>query len=108
MYQKALEIDERIGDEPGIATDYGNLASVCVRKGEVARALEYYEKALKITERTSDRHGVACIYFNLGSLYVDLGNRVQARVHYEKAKALYEMVGDVRMAQDAARALQSL
>ena len=108
MYEKALEIGRRIGDEPGVARLYGNLAVVCDKKGDTAGALEYNDKSLNLRERIGDKHGAAASYFNLGHLYRQTGDSDQARRHFEKAKALFEMLGLSREAQKAAQALQTL
>ena len=109
MNEKALAIKQRIGDERGVATRYGSLATCYRQKGDIARAMEFHRKDLAITERIGDHHNAAISYFNLGNLYREnIGDLAQARAHYEKAKALYEMVGDVPRAQQAARALRGL
>jgi len=108
MHQKALEIHERIGDEPGVAWAYGNLADAYQEMGDVGQALTYYHKALEIKERISDWIGAADNYFNLGRLYRDQGELERARAQFEKAKVLYEMVGASRGAQRAARALRGV
>ena len=74
----------------------------------MAQALVYYHKSLEIQERVGDWPNAAITYFNLGSLYSKQRNRKQAHTHYEKAKALYEMVGDLQHALQAAQALRRL
>ena len=109
MFEKALEIMQRIGDEPVVARQYGNLGICYGEKGDVARELESYRKSLDIKERIGDRHGAANTYYNLGGLYRDeIDDRGQARAHFEKAKALFDTVGDVPHAQQAAVALRQL
>ncbi len=109
MYEKALKIMKRIGDEPGVTRQYGNLAICYQQKGRVALALEFYRKSLDIMEAIGDRHGAAVLYFDIGTLYRDeIGNNDEARAHIEKAKALFEMVGDEQGAQKAAKALRDI
>ena len=47
MYQKAVEIDQRTGDEPGLAADYGNLGTVHLELGNYTQAIEMHQKALE-------------------------------------------------------------
>ena len=108
MYEKALGIHRRIGDVPGMARHFGNLATIYTQKGNTAKALEYHDRSLKIAERIGDQNTSAHQYLNLGNLYRQTGDRDQARRHYEKAKALFEMLGLSREAQEAARALETL
>ena len=95
----------RIGDEPGVARQYDNLATVYQDIGDMAEALQYHHKDLAITERVDDRHNAAISYFNLGTLYRDLGELEQARAHYEKVRPLFEVLVVKQWRQQAAHVL---
>jgi tetratricopeptide (TPR) repeat protein len=110
MYEKALAIMQLIGDEPGMSRQYNNLATCYQSMSDTALKLEFYGKSLEIKVRLGNHEGAAVTYFNMGLLYGrDIGDHAQAHIHFEKAKALFEIVGDMESAQQAATlALQEL
>jgi len=109
IMEKNLAIFKRIGDEPHMAVTYGNLAALYLEKGDTTSALEGYHNALDIKERIGDHYGAAIDYANLGKLYSGkIGCAALARQHLEKAKALFELMGNTKEAQQAARILRSL
>ncbi len=53
-------------------------------------------------------HDARAHFKNLDNRRCRSGSTSATRAHFEKAKALYEMIGDARNAQDAARELREL
>jgi len=93
-YGRSLAIDERVGDEYGMAPTFNNLGLVCHDIGEWERAVEYYKRSLAILEKVSDKHGMAAIFNNLGLVYHDSGEWDRAIEYYERSLAILEKVGD--------------
>ncbi len=50
VFDRALEIDERIGDVQGMAANYANLGSVCRQRGNLGKAERLFNAALEIDE----------------------------------------------------------
>lgn len=51
MYEKVLEIEERLGRPDSIANAYGNLGLVYQERGDNKKAKEYWEKALALFKK---------------------------------------------------------
>jgi predicted ATPase len=51
MYREAMEIDERLGHETGLAMRYGNLGDALCDVGEFSEALDNFDKAAAIDRR---------------------------------------------------------
>lgn len=73
-YNEALTILEKLGDNKGVAANYGNIAAVYQRQGVSLKAIDYLKKALKIFNREKDDYGVAVSNINLGVMYFDIGD----------------------------------
>jgi tetratricopeptide (TPR) repeat protein len=100
MYQRSLEIDERMGDVHGMVGTWVNLGVVYADKGEWERAIEVYQRCLETFERVGDMHGMAKTWVNLGSVYIRRGEWERAIEMYESCLETFECVGDVHgMAQ---------
>gem|GEM_PF-2758103 len=50
VFNRALEIDERMGDVEGMAANYANLGHVCRRRGNLGKAEKMFSAALEIDE----------------------------------------------------------
>jgi hypothetical protein len=48
MHKKSLVIEEKLGRQEGMASEYGNLGNVYKRRGELDGAEEMYHKALAL------------------------------------------------------------
>jgi serine phosphatase RsbU (regulator of sigma subunit) len=95
-HQKALTIQERIGDQQGIAACYNNIGNIHHNQGRYAEALEAYQKALAIFERIGDQQGIASSYNNIGDIHKAQGRYAEALEAYQKALAIRERIGDQR------------
>ncbi len=50
VFDRAVEIDERIGDVQGMAANYANLGNVCRQRGKLGKAEKMFNAALEIIE----------------------------------------------------------
>jgi len=58
VYQKALEINEKLGRLEGMANQYGNLGVLYELRGAVGKAREYWEKAVGLYKQIGIPHMV--------------------------------------------------
>jgi tetratricopeptide (TPR) repeat protein len=58
IYQKALEIDEKIDHLEGVARHSSNLGLVYQKHGDISKAREYWEKAVELYKRIGMPHMV--------------------------------------------------
>ena len=59
MLKKSLAINEKLGRQEGMASQYGNLGLIYRTRGELDRAEEMLKKSLAIFEKVGRREGVA-------------------------------------------------
>jgi hypothetical protein len=73
MYHRALEINERLGDQAGLATSYHQLGTLETARGSAAAAIDWYVKAFIIRarldnpQRTDDLRAIAAERHRLGT-----------------------------------------
>jgi tetratricopeptide (TPR) repeat protein len=92
-HRKALETDERLGHQQGMATCYGNLGVIYNTRGDLDRAEEMHRKALEIHERLGHQRGMARHYGNLGVIYKTRGDSDNAEEMLCKALEIHERLG---------------
>jgi class 3 adenylate cyclase/TPR repeat protein len=93
-YQKALSINEEIGDKDGIARNLGNIGNVFNELSDYPKALEFYRKALQIFEEIENKHDIAPSLGNIGMMYWNLSDYTKAIEYYQKAMIIYEEIGN--------------
>jgi tetratricopeptide (TPR) repeat protein len=78
-YRRSLDMQERIGDEPGSAVSWLRLGRVAHVRGDLVRAAGCYRRSLAVHERLGDQHAIARCCTYLGRLAHDQGHLI-ARV----------------------------
>jgi tetratricopeptide (TPR) repeat protein len=68
QYQRSLDINERLGDQAGMAASYGQLGILAHVRGDYDEAARQYQRSLDIFERLGDQAGIATSYSQLGNL----------------------------------------
>ncbi len=76
QYQRSLDINERLGDQAGMARSYHHLGMLAQRRGDYEEAARQYQRSLDIEERLGDQAGMASIYSQFGSLVAERGGPV--------------------------------
>jgi len=91
---EALDIDQNLKDEVGIARDYWNIARTYQIQQDFTTSLEYLSKARKIQEQyndsmglemTLDRYGLAYMAFNKmdsADFYLQLATKIAMQIHH--------------------------
>ena len=95
FFEKALAIDESMGNKAGMAIAYNSLGLVHYTQEDLTKAIEFHEKALAIDESMGNKEGMAIAYNNLGNVYyTQEGDLTKAVEFYEKALAINEAMGN--------------
>ena len=94
QYQRALDINERLGDQAGMATSYGQLGILAQDRGDYEEAARQYQRALDIFERLGDQAGMASSYGQLGILAQDRGDYDEAARQYQRSLDTFERLGN--------------
>ena len=93
-YHKSLEIEEQLGNRPGMAGSYHQLGMVEEKRGNLDAAEKWYHKSLEIKEQLGDRPGMATSYHQLGMVEEKRGNLDAAEKWYRKSLEILEQLGD--------------
>ena len=73
QYQRALDINEQLGNQVGLAGGYHQLGVLAHTRGDYEEAARQYHRSLDIEERLGDQVGQARTYSQLGILETDRG-----------------------------------
>ncbi len=95
-YQKALEINERLGNLQGTGNNYNNIGLVYYSIFDYPRALEYYQKTFEINERTGNKTGMGNSLGNIGNIYYELHDYPRAIEYFNKALDISESTKNLR------------
>ncbi|MCU0319317.1 MAG: tetratricopeptide repeat protein, partial [Flavobacteriales bacterium] len=96
FYQKCLAINERIGDQKGIAGNLNNIGLIYREQGNNLRALEYYQRSLAIFEVIGEKKGLGNTLNNIGNIYGSQRNYPRALEYYARSLAVREEMRDDR------------
>ena len=94
QYQRSLDIDERLGDQAGMAGSYHQLGVLAQARGDYDEAARQYQRALDISERIGDQAGTARSYHGLGLIVQHRGDYDEAARQYQRALDIFERLGD--------------
>jgi tetratricopeptide (TPR) repeat protein len=94
QYQRALEIDEALGDQAGMADSYHRLGILAQDQGDYPEARRQYQRALEIDEALGNQAGMATSYGQLGILAYRQGDYQEARRQYQRALEINEALGN--------------
>ena len=92
--QRSLDISERLGDQAGMATSYGQLGILAYLRGDYDEAARQCQRSLDIKERLGDQAGTAASYHQLGILAQNRGDYDEAARQYQRSLDIKERLGD--------------
>jgi tetratricopeptide (TPR) repeat protein len=95
-YSRALEIQQRLGDQEGAGLSLGGLAGLAAGSGDFAVALDLYGQALAAFQTIGDRAEEARILDETAWTYLQNQDPTQARRSFLDAVRAYTDIGSVR------------
>jgi len=96
LYKKALRLTRR-RDSVTKARALRSLGSLCWRKGELRKAMDYLEKGLSVSKSAGDLTGVAQAYNCMGAICFDTGKWSKVKNHFTRALKAAERSGDQKL-----------
>ncbi|TPW00459.1 MAG: hypothetical protein USCAAHI_00086 [Beijerinckiaceae bacterium] len=93
-YRKSLEINEALGNRPGLASSYHQLGMVAQDRGGLPAAESWYCKSLEINEAFGNRPVLAATYRQLGMMAEERGDLAAAEGWYRKSLEIKEALDD--------------
>ncbi|MEE8586207.1 MAG: tetratricopeptide repeat protein, partial [Acidobacteriota bacterium] len=92
-YRKSLQINEELGDRPGLARSFHQLGIVEQKRGRLDEAEGWYRKSLQILEELGDRPGLAGSSHQLGRVEEQKGNMDRALELFLASLEIYSQLG---------------
>lgn len=96
LYQKAVEIFERIGDQRMYAGSVINISDACLNLGEYQQARKLAYIGLEISQRLEVGHHIVCSLMNIGESEVMLEEYIDAKEHFQLCLNLYSDLSNPR------------
>ncbi len=93
-YQKAYDIDKKIGDKEGEGTTLNNIAMIYDAQGDYVNALSYLQKSLAIRKEIGDKAGQGATLNNLSTLHYAQGDYDTALNFLQESLAIRKEIGD--------------
>jgi len=97
---KALTIDQSLGNKEGCARHLGNMAIVASVLANYPLALEYHFSALKIYEELNNNPGIALNIGDIGSIYTQQGKYIESEEFLLRAIEISEVDNDLPVLDD--------
>ncbi|MEH1912570.1 MAG: tetratricopeptide repeat protein [Nostoc sp.] len=101
LYQEALAIYRKLGDEVCEAIALNNLGGVAQNQGDYDHAESYYKQALAIDEKLGNKERQAAYCGNLGNLALNRDRPTEAHSWYKRELALAQEVGQQNLVAGA-------
>jgi tetratricopeptide (TPR) repeat protein len=92
--EKAIEKDQKLGNDQDVGRHYGNTGVVYSLKKDYAKALEYHRKSLEYMIRFENPSEAATQMGNMGIAYHYLGQQDSALKYHTEALRLSGQIGD--------------
>ena len=92
-FEKALKMQQQIGDREGEADIWHNLATINLNRGEYKEARQKFETALEIEQQISDRGGEADTWHNLAMIDLYCGEYEEACQKFETTLEIVQQIG---------------
>ena len=99
--ERAMSIDQDLGDARGVASAHREYANYFLMKGEVDSALRYLSDALEVQESLEERPQIAFTMNLLGDAYLLKGDVAQSLLNFDGAVEIATDVGEPELAAGA-------
>ena len=93
-YQKAIEIEEKFGQQENISTVYEEMADAYYTSGDFQNSINSYEKSLSVKEKTGDQKGASKVLSNIAGVYETTYDYKNAIDYYQKSAKLKDSIAD--------------
>jgi tetratricopeptide (TPR) repeat protein len=93
-YTQALQINERLGNQAGLASNYHQLGMLAQERGDYETAERRYTQSLEIEERLGNQAGLSTSYGQLGRLAHLRGDYETAERRYTQSLEINERLGN--------------
>jgi len=99
-YQKALELDEEIGNKNGISRHLNNIGIIYKNMKDYEKALEIYLKANRLTVEIGNRRDLTINLGDIALLYLEQGKYTEAENYFKEALGIASSIGYMEGVKD--------
>ena len=93
-YQKALEIEEKFGQQKDISTVYEDIADTYYNSGDFQNSISSYEKSLTLKEKSGDKAGASQVLSDIANVYETTYDYKNAIEYYNKSAEIKDSIQD--------------
>jgi tetratricopeptide (TPR) repeat protein len=93
-YNKALEIEEKFGQQKNVSTVYEEIADTYYNSGDFQSSLTSYEKSLSLKEKAGDKAGASKVLSNIANVYETTYDYRNAIDYYQKSAKIKDSIKD--------------
>ncbi|MCK4717391.1 MAG: tetratricopeptide repeat protein [Thermoplasmata archaeon] len=106
--KRSLQIFEKLGDKRMIAGSHNIFGMILAKLEEWDKTTEHFEESIRLMEEADMPYELADTLFEFGRIYKGKGDAPQAIEQLTKAKDIWEGIGNMAMAEEAAKLLEEL
>ena len=92
-YKQSFNIDRKIGNKTGEATNLGNIGIVYRIQGKLKEAIENQQQAVKIHREIGDKKGEAAGLSEIGVIYKNQGKLKKALEYHKQSLKIHQKIG---------------
>ncbi len=101
-HQKALDIQQEIGDERGLSHSFINMAGIFEKTDHMEQAVTFYNKALEIAEPANLKEEEKACFEGLSEVYEKKKDFEQSLFYYKKFNSVKDSILDVAKTEQIA------
>jgi|WetSurSiteA1Bulk_404760.scaffolds.fasta_scaffold00892_5 tetratricopeptide (TPR) repeat protein len=104
-YNKALEIEEKFGEQKDISNVYENIADSYYNSGDFQNSLTSFEKSLSLKEKSGDKAGASKVLSDIANVYETTYDYRNAIDYYQQSARIKDSIKDEAGLKDVSNAL---
>ena len=93
FYQRAIEIDEKLGDEEARINSLSEIAKIYVFRGELDKGLELQKECLCISRNFDNKRGESTALYHMAAINLAHGEIDEATRLCKQSRKIYEKIG---------------
>ncbi len=93
-YNKALEIEEKFGQQKDVSTVYEDIADTYYNSGDFQNSISSYEKSLSLKQKSGDKAGASQVLSNIANVYETTYDYKNAIEYYNKSAEIKDSIKD--------------
>jgi tetratricopeptide (TPR) repeat protein len=93
-YNRALEIEEKFGQQKSVSTVYEDIADTYYNSGDFYNSITSYEKSLSLKEKSGDKAGASKVLSSIANVYETTYDYKNAIDYYQQSARIKDSIKD--------------